>query len=324
MASGFHIDRSEKAISDSSSASLKDGFFETRIKLVHRLQGYSSSAVAWIISLNTFLTFAGAPFFGRVFDSHGPRGMMLLGITMHVLGLMMTSLSTKYWHFVLAQSICSGMGSGAILYASLNSVATWFRERRALALGIASSGSGVSGIVTPIVFNKLRVEIGFAWAIRCIAFMFLGLLTVAALTVRSRLRPNSEPWRLADFAHPFKSRCFVSTTLAAFVFHMGLYVPMNYITLQALDEGMSENLAGYLISIMNGASVLGRILLGRLGDKAGRYNCLIGSASVSALVVLLVWLPGHGNAAFIVFSALVGFSLGGYIALLPACVAQAL
>lgn len=124
------------------------GVLQTQYEL-DQLQEYSSSTIAWIISLQTFLTFAGAPFFGRIFDSHGARGIMLFGIVMHVLGLMVTSVSTKYWHFILAQSVCSGVGGGAITYASLNSVATWFRERRAVAFGLASSGSGVGGVVTP-------------------------------------------------------------------------------------------------------------------------------------------------------------------------------
>ena len=113
------------------------------------LHNYSPSAVAWIPSVQTFVMFGGAPFLGKVFDSYGPRYMLLIGSLFNVFGLMMNSLATKYYQFILAQSICSGIAASAIYYSSTNSVATWFKRNRALALGCASSGSALGGVVYP-------------------------------------------------------------------------------------------------------------------------------------------------------------------------------
>lgn len=113
------------------------------------LKNYSSSTIAWIMSLQTFIMFGGAPFFGKIFDSYGPRLLLLGGTLFHVFGLMMTSLAKEYYQFVLAQSICSGLGASAIFYSSTNSIATHFKKRRAMALGIASSGSACGGVIIP-------------------------------------------------------------------------------------------------------------------------------------------------------------------------------
>ena len=113
------------------------------------LRHYSPSTVAWILSIETFLMFGCAPFFGKVFDSYGPRYLLLFGSIFHVFGLMMTSLASEYYQFILAQSICSGIAASAIYYSSTNSVATWFKKNRALALGCASSGSALGGVVLP-------------------------------------------------------------------------------------------------------------------------------------------------------------------------------
>ena len=113
------------------------------------LHNYSPSAVAWIPSVQTFVMFGGAPFLGKVFDSYGPRYMLLVGSLFNVFGLMMNSLATKYYQFILAQSICSGIAASAVYYSSTNSVATWFKRNRALALGCASSGSALGGVVYP-------------------------------------------------------------------------------------------------------------------------------------------------------------------------------
>lgn len=115
----------------------------------NQLKMYSPSAVAWIPSTEAFMMFAGGPFFGKAFDNSGPRQLLLSGTIFHVFGLMMTSLSDKYYQFLLAQGFCSAIGASAIFYASTNSVATWFFRNRALALGVMSSGSSVGGVIFP-------------------------------------------------------------------------------------------------------------------------------------------------------------------------------
>ncbi|KAI9715395.1 MAG: hypothetical protein M1828_000855 [Chrysothrix sp. TS-e1954] len=111
-----------------------------------------------------------APVFGKIFDSYGPRYLLIFGTTFHVFGLMMTSLSSEYYQTFLSQSVCSGLGASALFYAGTNAVATWFDKRRALALGIVASGSSVSGLVVPILgrilpgwagdrFGRFNIEI---------------------------------------------------------------------------------------------------------------------------------------------------------------------
>jgi MFS family permease len=112
-----------------------------------QLSEYSASAIAWIPSTETFLMFAGAPVFGKSFDSYGPMFSLVIGTTLHVFGLMMVSVSTEYYQFFLSQGLCSAVGASALFWGSNNSVGTWFRRRRALAFGIVSSGSSVGGVV---------------------------------------------------------------------------------------------------------------------------------------------------------------------------------
>ena len=115
--------------------------------LTHQLRDYSPSAVAWIPATETFMMFAGSPICGKVFDSFGSRGLLIFGLFFHVFGVMMISLSSEYYQFFLAQSICSAMGASAIFWGANNSVGTWFARRRGLALGIVSSGSSIGGLV---------------------------------------------------------------------------------------------------------------------------------------------------------------------------------
>ena len=115
----------------------------------NQLKDYSPSTVAWIPALQACMMFLGAPFYGKIFDNFGPRHLLFFGTILHVFGLMMVSLSTTYTQILLSQGICSPLGASATFYAAINSGSTWFSKRRALALGIESSGSSLGGVIFP-------------------------------------------------------------------------------------------------------------------------------------------------------------------------------
>ena len=172
---------------------------------------------------------------------------------MHVFGLMMASLSTKYYQFILSQGICSPIGASIIFYAALSSTSTWFNRRRALAIGIVASGSSLGGVIFPIMVERLVNEVGFGWTMRISAFLVLGMLVVANLTVRSRIPPQKKPLILMEFITPFGEAAYSLVALASFLFFFGLFLPFTYVILQGQSIGMSVTLAGYLIPILNAA-----------------------------------------------------------------------
>ncbi|PYI06402.1 MFS general substrate transporter [Aspergillus sclerotiicarbonarius CBS 121057] len=288
----------------------------------NQLANYSTSSVAWITSTETFMMFLGAPIFGKVFDNFGPRYMLLGGTVCHVLGLMMTSLASEYYQFFLAQAILSALGASALFYGCLNPIGTWFLKNRAFAFGIISAGSSLAGVILPIMIARLIPQIGFGWTMRTVAFLFLGLLIISNLTIRSRLPPQPTPVALSQFLAPFKEPPFLLVALGSFFFFCGVFLPTNFIILQAQHDGMSTNLSGYLLSILNAGSVLGRLIPNYLSDHLGRFNTLITTALLTSILVLAFWIPSHTNPTLITFSALFGFTSGTLVSLIPAIVAQ--
>lgn len=83
--------------------------------------------------------------------------------------------------------------------------------------------------------------------------MILGLLLIAAATVKSRLPPKPRAWEAKVFAEPFRDVNFIMLVVSSFLFFLGLFIPINYIEVQALSNGMSVRLAGYLLAILNAA-----------------------------------------------------------------------
>jgi hypothetical protein len=78
------------------------------------LRGYSASTISWIPSLEVFLMTAMGPFVGLAYDRYGPRWLLLVGSVLHVFGLFMASLGTKYYQLLLAQGVCSALGVSMI------------------------------------------------------------------------------------------------------------------------------------------------------------------------------------------------------------------
>ncbi|KAL3491564.1 major facilitator superfamily domain-containing protein [Aspergillus germanicus] len=290
----------------------------------HQLRDLDTSTITWITSLEYFLMFFGGPFVGVLFDNFGPRWILLVGSFFHIFGLMMTSISSEYYQFLLAQGICSPIGTSALFHGSLNSVSTWFRRRRALALGITVAGSGFGGIVFPIIVTRTIPALDFGWAMRICAFASLFLLVITNLTVRSRLEhkrktPLCHP---IDFFRPLREVPFILTSAGTFFLYWGLFLPFAFIPTQAQRYGMSTYLASYLLTILNAGSVFGRIIPPYIADHIGRFNTMILTTIVSIILVLALWLPSRTNATAITFAVLYGFSGGSAVSLAPALIAQ--
>jgi len=286
------------------------------------LREYSPSDVAWIPALETFFMLACGPFAGKLFDNYGPRYVLLVGTFLHVFGLMMASISHKYYQFLLSQGICSAIGACFIFNPCIACVATWFHKKRGMAIGLAASGSSLGGVLFPIIVSRMIPEVGFGWAMRTCAFLILGLLIFANLTVRSRLPPSPRPFHPMAFIRPLGELPMALTTLAAFFFYWGMFPVFSFVTAVANGRGMSLSLAQYLVSILNAGSVFGRTLPGILGDKIGRFNVMTVFCTFTAILILAVWIPASSNVGQLVFAPFFGFASGAAIGLTPALIAQ--
>lgn len=218
--------------------------------------------------------------------------------------------------------MCTSLGDAALFTASLSTASTWFHKKRAFAFGILLTGTSIGGVVMPICLEHLLNSLGFGWAIRVCTFINLALLVIALPTVTSRLPPTPKPVSVMDHIRPIKEGPFLMLSGGCALFYLGMYLPFNYIIVQAEYEGMSAGLAGYLISILNGASLFGRLIPGKMADIIGRFNTMIAMCGFAGVIVLALWLPGTANAPIIVFSALYGFASGAFISLIPPLTAQ--
>jgi MFS family permease len=89
-----------------------------------------------------------------------------------------------------------------------------------------------------------------------------------------------------------------------------------------MSYGMQDNLAFYLISIINAASIVGRIVPGILADKFGPFNVQVVFCFAMAISILAYWTPSTNEAAIITFALFYGFVSGAFISLFTVCLAM--
>lgn len=114
------------------------------------------SQVAWIGSVQIFLTFFVGTLSGRSADVGYAQYTALLGSTLLVFGTFMTSLATTYCQIFLAQGLCTGLGIGILYLPAVAVIGTYFSKNKAMALATSACGSGNGSIVFPLIVQLLE------------------------------------------------------------------------------------------------------------------------------------------------------------------------
>lgn len=295
------------------------GVFQTYYEQ-NTLAHEGSSTISWIGSVQSFLLlFVGAAT-GPLFDAGYTRYLLLFGWLMIPLGLMMTSISSQFWHFLLAQGFCVGLGCSSIFIPSVAILPQYFKRKRAFANGIAATGSGVGGIIYPIMFRQLQLKIGFAWSTRVLGFVALALIMISMSLMRVRFQPEQR--RALIQVSAFKDPVYALFCAAQFIGFLGLYNMLVYVQPYALDNGiMDPDLAFYLVPILNGSSMFGRVIPNYIADYTGPLNVLV-PMTCAAAILALSWIGIHTSSGLIVLVAIYGFASGGFVSIPPVVIAS--
>ncbi|KAK5800701.1 hypothetical protein VI817_002913 [Penicillium citrinum] len=284
------------------------------------LPSSSASDIAWIGSVQLWGCFFFGIWAGRLSDKYGPDLPLGLGSFFMVLGIMMASLSTKYYHFLLSQGFCVAVGMGLIFTPALAVQSQWFLRRRGFVVGAVMSGQNVGGIIWPVLTNKLLIDNGMSlgWTLRIIGFMQLVLTTAATLLVKPRFPRNSQH-DVLHIRQYFTNKRTMIFTVALIIMDLGIYVPWFYITPYTTQYGGSESLAFYNAAILNGGACLGCYALGIIADSGlGFFNSLTVTTFACAIVAF-AWIAAKNIAGIIVWTAVYGIFSGALQAIFSPC-----
>lgn len=166
------------------------------------------------------------------------------------------------------------------------------------------------GVIYPIMFRRLLSSVGFPWAVRAIAFTIFAtfLVSYSALIYEPRNNNRVRPFIDTD---AFTDKPFLLIVLGGFFSAIAYFVPMFYIPLYAetsIPNFQHDNadLAFYLVAIVNGTSVIGRLMAGLLGTLIGPTETT-GLAVGASGLTLFLWILVKSVSGTIVWAAFWGF-----------------
>jgi hypothetical protein len=84
--------------------------------------GESQSTISWVGSIQLWIIFVVSVFSGRALDAGLFLPTFFVGSFIQVLGIFTNSLCTEFWQLLLAQGLCTGLGSGIIFCPAMGIV----------------------------------------------------------------------------------------------------------------------------------------------------------------------------------------------------------
>lgn len=174
----------------------------------------------------------------------------------------------------------------------------------------------------PIVVNELlhKDHVSFGWTMRIVGFVMMPALATAvafiqdqktppeAKTATSEDQPQQKKKKKPDLSI-LKNPTFLFLMVGYAIYSLAMFTPFFFVTSYAVSLGMGASFAFYLLSIMNAASLVGRISMGFLADVYGPFN-LASIAALLSSVVCFCWTTAKGTGGIVVWSLAYGFTSG--------------
>ncbi|KAJ6549580.1 MFS general substrate transporter [Mycena vulgaris] len=270
----------------------------------HQLSHLEPSTIAWIGSLQLWVFFFSGGIIGRVFDAYGPRWIMAAGTIIYVFSIMMTSISTEYYQYLLVHGVLFGLGILSVAFQR-----------------VVASGSSFGGVMYPILLQRLFQSVGFGWGVR-ISGLISGVVCCIAIATVTRYAPPKQRGAAYKLSETFRDSRFVLLAAGSSLVALGLFIPFFFIVDYAHDLTIPAHMSFIVLAVMNAGGVMGRIAPAYLSDRVGRFNLLAPAAFLSGLLCVLFWLFSKSLVPLMLFAAAYGFSSGAFISVITPCVAQ--
>ena len=241
-----------------------------------------------------------------------------------LLGIFMTSLCHEYWQFFLAQGVLTGFSLSFLTIPCLGIISRRFNKCRGIAIGLVIAGSSTGGIVWPLLLNAMlhTYHISFGWTMRILGFVMIPLLAVATLLIQDKKglikvvdpdkhiesQQSQKKMKRPDLSIA-KDPTYILFVAGYTVYCLAMFVPFFFVTSYAVEKGMGSSFGFHLLSILNAASLAGRIGMGFLADIYGPFN-LSSAAAILSAVVAFCWTEATSHGGIIVWCLAYGFLSG--------------
>lgn len=249
-----------------------------------------------------------APILGRAIEGNGMRRLMTWGAISMGIGFIAMSQVTAIWQMFFIFATFLGVGASMVgQLPSSTLVANWFVHKRGTALGIATMGVSMSGVVMVPVTSKLIDFLG--WRHTFVVFgvvAFVIVLPVVRLLIVTRpedlgMQPDAATLPIDPAAFAADPANAAWSTKAAFrnvnFWVITYLIAFNFFCMSGtlihmpafgLDLGLSRMQAGLMLSTGAAIGVLGKVFFGYVADWVDTRFAMLLSMIFQAIAIAVL------------------------------------
>src|SRR5262245_17884285 len=263
---------------------------------------------------------------GWIIDRFGPRRLMIVGVLMGgmaVIGLsQMTALWMLYFFYLFNALgyVCGGPLPNQVL------LSRWFDKSRGKAMGFAYLGIGIGGMLAQGINHFLTERFGWHTALMMLGVLMIAIALPMVWFVKESPEGQLQAQRLAEkpvpIGHVLKSRPFYLLAIGSMASIAAVGGTNQHLKLYfSLDQGFSQGKSAFILGLVLGSSIIGRLLMGFLADIfPKKYVMLLIYTLVSCAIPLLYFTSTPG--VIYLFALVFGMAFGGDYMIIPLMAAQ--
>ncbi|KAI9032964.1 major facilitator superfamily domain-containing protein [Hyaloraphidium curvatum] len=293
--------------------------------------GATQSDLAWIGSIAYTVCMAFGLVSGPMSDYIGHRWVFIIGTGLYAVSFLLASFAVAAWQLYLTHGVLWGLAIACIYVPASGVIVQHWKHQVPFAIAISGMGSGIGGFMWPATLQAMLDALGPRWSYRIMAASGLFVLSLCAwalkpLELSARAKRKVEGGERKPFidVRLFTNWHYWLISGAGGILAIGLYVPTYYLAQYATDVGLDATTGSLLIAVLNGSSLLMRLVQSPLAKLLGSNTNFAMFIALGALCQLVIWPFSKNLASLMVFSILYGFfATGGCFGFMPLVVFNA-
>ncbi|MBI4271322.1 MAG: MFS transporter [Candidatus Rokubacteria bacterium] len=286
--------------------------------------GWSKTLLSAAFSMSRAESGILGPLQGWLTDRFGPRALIRVGMLLFGLGFMLLSrIGSPLTFFLAFFVIALGSSLGGYLPIGV-ALVSWFRRRRALALGVSATGMAVGGLLTPLVVAALT---RFGW--RATALMSGVMILLLGLPMAQLVRHRPEPYGYlpdgdapgaraaapaagSDFTarEAMRTRAFWYISLGHGAALLVVSAVMVHLIVHVTEQlGYSLRQGAAVVALMTVMQVTGQLAGGVVGDRLSK-RVIAGSCMLAHALALVLLAFAAAFWMVVAFAVLHGLAWG--------------
>ena len=280
--------------------------------------GTTRQVIALAGALTWLGTGAGGIVMGWVAERTSIRFTLILGTVMIALGLAI-SATGNIAAILLAHTFLVGLlGNGAFYPPLLVYVSRWFDRRRGTALALISSGQYIAGMAWPTLFEQAITHYG--WQATMVGFAVIMLASIPLFALLLQRPPVVPASFYRDGGHEERhaelglrpNLVLILLGIAGFCCCVPMALPQGHLVAFCSDVGIPAARGAAMLSVLQGAAFVSRMLWGWLSDRiGGLWTVLLGSACQA--MAIAAFLATQDEAGLFLISAAYGLGFSGIV-----------